>query len=84
MVCNNVKNLINFNKKVAVDQYLADMLVIPASLANGRSRYLIGEITEHLMTNLHIISKIVGCRYSIRPHGKNHIVNIDGNPCLNN
>jgi RNA 3'-terminal phosphate cyclase (ATP) len=80
----STKFLINYNKKVAVDQYLADMLVIPASLANGRSRYLIGEVTEHLMTNLHIISKIVGCRYSIIPHGKNHIVNIDGNPCLNN
>jgi RNA 3'-terminal phosphate cyclase (ATP) len=80
----STKFLINYNKKVAVDQYLADMLVIPASLANGRSRYLIGEVTEHLMTNLYIISKIVGCRYSIIPHGKNHIVNIDGNPCLNN
>ena len=80
----STKFLINYNKKVAVDQYLADMLVIPASLANGRSRYLIGEVTEHLMTNLHIISKIVGCRYSIISHDENYIVNIEGNPCLNN
>lgn len=78
------KFLKNYNKRVCVDQHLADMLVIPASLANGRSRYLIGEITEHLRTNLYIVSKIVGCKYSIISHGENYIVNIEGNPCLNN
>ena len=79
-----IKFLKNYNKKVCVDQYLADMLVIPASLANGKSRYLIGEVTEHLRTNLYVVSKIVGCRYSIVSHGENYIVNIEGNPCLNN
>jgi RNA 3'-terminal phosphate cyclase (ATP) len=78
------KFLKNYNKKVCIDQYLADMLVIPASLANGRSRYLIGEVTEHLRTNLYVVSKIVGCKYSIVSHGENYIVNIEGNPCLNN
>ena len=79
-----IKFLKNYNKKVCVDQYLADMLVIPASLANGKSRYLIGEVTEHLRTNLYVVSKIVECRYSIVSHGENYIVNIEGNPCLNN
>jgi RNA 3'-terminal phosphate cyclase (ATP) len=78
------KFLKNYNKKVCIDQHLADMLVIPASLANGRSRYLIGEITEHLRTNLYIVSKIVGCKYSIVAQDKNYIVKIEGNPCLNN
>lgn len=78
------KFLKNCNKKVCIDQYLADMLVLPASLANGRSRYLIGEVTEHLKTNLYVVSKIVGCKYKITAYDENYIINIEGNPSLNN
>jgi RNA 3'-terminal phosphate cyclase (ATP) len=64
--------------KVPIDRFLADMLVIPLSLANGRSRYRISEVTEHLRTNLHVVRQIVGCTYRIMPADKSYIVMIEG------
>ena len=64
--------------KVPVDFFLADMLVIPLSLARGKSRYRVGKLTEHLKTNLHIVSKIVGCKYQVEPAEKSHVVIIEG------
>lgn len=63
---------------VPVDFNLADMLVLPLSLAKGKSRYRIGKVTEHLKTNLHIASQITGCQYQIEPVENNYIVNIEG------
>jgi RNA 3'-terminal phosphate cyclase (ATP) len=63
---------------VPVDFNLADMLVLPLSLAKGKSRYRIGKVTEHLKTNLHIVSQITGCQYQIEPVENNYIVNIEG------
>jgi RNA 3'-terminal phosphate cyclase len=42
----------------------------------GKSRYRVGKVTEHLKTNLHIASLIVGCKYNIQ-HGDNtYIISI--------
>ena len=49
----------------AIDENLSDMLVVPASLACGRTRFQIGRVTRHLETNLFVTSKITGCRYGI-------------------
>ena len=67
-----------YRAKVPVDFFLADMLVIPLSLMEGKSRYRVGRVTEHLKTNLHIASQIVGCKYSIQSTENTHIINIDG------
>lgn len=64
--------------KVPVDFFLADMLVLPLSLAKGKSRYRVGKLTEHLKTNLQIVSHIVGCKYRIESDEKGHVVNIEG------
>jgi RNA 3'-terminal phosphate cyclase (ATP) len=63
---------------VPVDFNLADMLVLPLSLAKGKSRYRIGKVTDHLKTNLHIVSQITGCQYQIEPVENSYIVNIEG------
>jgi RNA 3'-terminal phosphate cyclase (ATP) len=68
----------SYQADVPIDRYLADMLVIPLSLAKGKSRYRIGIVTEHLKTNLHVVSQIVGCKYHIEPSEKSYIVNIEG------
>lgn len=47
------------------DDNLADMLVVPASLANKKSIFQIRKITKHLETNLFVTSKISGCKYGI-------------------
>ena len=51
--------------KLGLDKNLADMLVIPASLAEGKTILRVKEITKHLETNLFVTSKITGCRYGI-------------------
>ena len=63
---------------VPVDFNLANMLILPLSLAKGKSRYKIGKVTEHLKTNLHIVSQITGCQYQIEPVENSYIVNIEG------
>ena len=56
------------------------MLVIPLSLTKGKSRYRVAKVTEHLKTNLHIVSQILGCRYQIESsEEKGYIINIEGN-----
>lgn len=49
----------------SVDENLADMLVLPASLASGMTIFEIDKISTHLETNLFVASKITGCKYGI-------------------
>jgi RNA 3'-terminal phosphate cyclase (ATP) len=58
----------------AVDPFLADMLVLPLALSKGTSRYRIGRVTQHLLTNLHVASEIIGCKYSIDQQGRTYVV----------
>jgi RNA 3'-terminal phosphate cyclase (ATP) len=64
--------------EATVDPFLADMLVLPLSLSKGRSRYRIARVTLHLLTNLHVASEIVGCKYSIDQQGRSYVVMIEG------
>lgn len=48
---------------IGADANLADMLVVPAALARGRSRFVAPEITGHLETNLRVAADMTGCRY---------------------
>ena len=61
----------------AVDPFLADMLVLPLALSKGTSRYRIGRVTQHLLTNLHVASEIIGCKYSIDQQGRTYVVMIE-------
>ena len=54
-----------FIKNPSIDENLADMLVVPASLGNGKTIFQVKEITKHLETNLFVTSKITGCKYGI-------------------
>ena len=53
-----------------VDENLADMLVLPASVGNGRTEFRVGRITKHLETNLYVASKITNCRYGAGTESK--------------
>ena len=68
--------------QATVDPFLADMLVLPLALGKGRSRYRVARVTQHLLTNLHVVSQIVGCKYSIeqqqQQQGGSYIVMIEG------
>jgi len=60
---------LDFNKFVknllGVDENLADMLVVPASLGQKKTTFQVRKITKHLETNLFVTSKITGCKYGI-------------------
>jgi RNA 3'-terminal phosphate cyclase (ATP) len=64
--------------KATIDSFLADMLVVPLALGKGRSRYRVARVTRHLLTNLRVVSDIVGCKYNIDNHGGNYIVTVEG------
>jgi RNA 3'-terminal phosphate cyclase (ATP) len=64
--------------QATVDPFLADMLVLPLALSKGRSRYRVARLTQHLLTNLHIVSEIVRCKYSIEQREESYIVTIEG------
>ena len=64
--------------EATIDPFLADMLVIPLALSKGRSRYRVAQVTRHLLTNLRVVSDIVGCKFSIDDHGGNYIVTVEG------
>jgi len=51
--------------QLGVDENLADMLVVPASLGHKKTTFQVREITKHLETNLFVTSKITGCKYGI-------------------
>lgn len=54
-----------FKNSLAVDENLADMLVVPASLGNKKTTFQIRNISKHLETNLFVTSKITGCKYGV-------------------
>ncbi|QLH07758.1 RNA 3'-terminal phosphate cyclase [Nitrosopumilus ureiphilus] len=60
---------LNFEKFIknsqGIDENLADMIVVPASLGPEKTTFLIKDITKHLETNLFVTSKITGCKYGI-------------------
>lgn len=60
-----------------VDPFLADMLVLPLALANGKSRYRIARASEHLRTNLRVASLLVGCKYKIEQQDRTCMVTIN-------
>jgi RNA 3'-terminal phosphate cyclase (ATP) len=50
---------------LGVDQRLADMIVLPASLTNELTVFRVKNISKHLETNLYVASKITGCKYGV-------------------
>jgi RNA 3'-terminal phosphate cyclase (ATP) len=69
----------DFKFRACVDKNLADMLVLPLSFINEKSRYKISGISKHLLTNLEIIKKINGMDYQIEKIAESEfIVTIKG------
>ncbi|MDH5658033.1 MAG: RNA 3'-terminal phosphate cyclase [Nitrosopumilus sp.] len=67
-----------FVNSLAIDNNLADMLVVPASLVNEKTTFQVREITKHLETNLFVTSKITGCKYGIGKINEGFEIIIEG------
>ncbi len=66
------------SNNLGVDENLADMIVVPASIACGMSVFRVPRITRHLETNLFVASKISGCRYGVGKINGGFEVRIEG------
>ncbi len=61
-----VADLLAFeDNKAAVDKYLADQLLLPLALANGRSAYTTNELTQHTLTNAQLLRQWLGVTITI-------------------
>jgi RNA 3'-terminal phosphate cyclase (ATP) len=63
---------------LGVDERLADMLVLPASLTNEMTVFRVNNISKHLETNLFVTSKITGCKYGIGKLSNGFEIRIEG------
>ncbi|MCE9617539.1 MAG: RNA 3'-phosphate cyclase [Nitrosarchaeum sp.] len=63
---------------LGVDERLADMLVLPASLTNEMTIFRVNNISKHLETNLFVTSKITGCKYGVGKLSDGFEVRIEG------
>ncbi len=73
----------DYKFQACIDSHLADMLVLPLSFVNEKSRYKISIISQHLLTNLEIIKKINGMEYQIDKVFENEfIVTIKGSKII--
>ena len=48
-----------------VDQYLADQILLPMSVAKGNSEFITNQVTQHLTTNAQIIMNFLPCEIDI-------------------
>lgn len=63
----------------AVDEHLLDQLILPASLAKGRSRFLAAALSLHAETCIHIAERFLPkLRVSQSRHGELTLLEIDG------
>jgi len=60
------RDLLAFHKTGApVDRHLADQLVLPLALADGRSEMAVECVTSHLLTNAHVVRQFVPATFEI-------------------
>lgn len=63
---------------MGVDENLADMLVVPASVAAGTTTFRVGRMTGHLRTALEVASRMTGCGWQSAPAGEGISVCVEG------
>lgn len=64
--------------KAAVDEYMADQLLLPLAMAQGKSVYTASKITDHLLTNASTVAKFVDVElYIDGEKGKEGLVSIE-------
>jgi RNA 3'-terminal phosphate cyclase (ATP) len=57
--------LAHHSSRAPVDQYLADQLVLPMSVADGESRLVAAHVSQHLRTSLWLVRQFLGLETSI-------------------
>ncbi|MEM5878420.1 MAG: RNA 3'-terminal phosphate cyclase [Candidatus Aenigmatarchaeota archaeon] len=63
-------------KDFAADKFLADQLLLYMALAKGKSQIKVEQITEHCLTNIHVIEKFLPVNFEIDKVNK--IISVEG------
>jgi RNA 3'-phosphate cyclase len=63
--------------KGAVDEYLADQILLPLSLAQDESNFSVVKITNHLTTNADVIKRFLPVKIKITDHETSFLVTIN-------
>ncbi len=61
-----------------LDIHMSDQIIPYMGLASGRSRVLVHELTNHLMTNVYIVESILGVKFEISEASGVHMIEVDG------
>ncbi|GAB4506068.1 MAG: RNA 3'-terminal phosphate cyclase [Anaerolineales bacterium] len=73
------RELIRFHEtKAAVDEHLADQLLLPAVLVGADVAFTTPRATDHLRTNAWAIEQFLGPRVEIEPHPAGALVRVRG------
>ncbi|CAL4216144.1 unnamed protein product [Meganyctiphanes norvegica] len=68
-----------FNAGACLDHYAQDQVVILMALAEGKSRFRVGEITNHTKTAIFVAEKLTKAKFCINDHEKgSSIIECDG------
>jgi RNA 3'-terminal phosphate cyclase (ATP) len=72
-----------YSASACLDRNLADQIVLYLAISKGESSFTTAEISGHLLTNLWVIQKFLGIRYTIEGEtGKPGRVTIEGRPLI--
>ena len=63
-VCDKVEQFVDAGS--SIDEYIADQLILPLSLAKSDSRFTTSIITDHLLTNVQVIKEFIQPNIEIR------------------
>jgi len=70
------KVIMELNRRAPVDRHMADMILPYLLLSSGRSKYRCTEITEHLLTEVHVLQRIVNTRININRESR--LIEVEG------
>jgi RNA 3'-terminal phosphate cyclase (ATP) len=63
-VCDKVEQFVDAGS--SIDEYTADQLILPLSLAKSDSKFTTSIITDHLLTNVQVIKEFIQPNIEIR------------------
>ncbi|XP_038212353.1 RNA 3'-terminal phosphate cyclase isoform X2 [Zerene cesonia] len=72
------------NSKACVDAHAQDQIILYMCLASGQSSVLVGDVTLHTHSAIHIAETIAKVKFTIRPEGSDNIIECNGLGFLNN
>ncbi|MFQ5815485.1 MAG: RNA 3'-terminal phosphate cyclase, partial [Candidatus Hydrothermarchaeaceae archaeon] len=61
-----------------LDIHMSDQIIPYMGLATGRSKVWVGELTNHLKTNVHVVEDILGVKFRISEVERGHLIEVDG------